>query len=44
MRRPADQRHPSPVVVPFGRSGRDDGRCRLRRLALCGHRADPLQV
>lgn len=35
--------HPSPVVEPFGWSGRDAGRCRLCRLAVCGHRADPLQ-
>jgi hypothetical protein len=41
--RPADKSHPHPIVVPFGKSRRDDGRCHLRRLALCGHRADPLE-
>jgi hypothetical protein len=37
------ERHPSPVVVPLGRSERDVGRCRLHRLAIRGHRADLLE-
>ncbi len=37
--------HPSPVVEPLGRSGRDAGRCRLSRrvVAVGGHDADPLK-
>jgi DNA-binding winged helix-turn-helix (wHTH) protein len=38
-------RHPSPVVEPFGRSGRDGSRCRLHRMhQSAGRLADPPSV